>query len=50
MGNQVSRHNKKGVAMPQHALMKIARKTQRTQDMPNKLPQGAANYIIQIIP
>lgn len=40
MGNQVSRPDKKGVAMPQHALMKTARKPQRPQDTANKLPQG----------
>uniref|UniRef100_A0A1I8EI63 26S proteasome regulatory chain 4 n=1 Tax=Wuchereria bancrofti TaxID=6293 RepID=A0A1I8EI63_WUCBA len=39
MGNQVSRPNKKGVAMPQHTLMKVARKPQRAQDTANKLPQ-----------
>lgn len=40
MGNQVSRPDRKGVAMPQHALMKIARKPQRAQDTANKLPHA----------
>lgn len=40
MGNQVTRPNKKGVAMPQHAPLKIARKRQRVQEAASKLPTG----------
>lgn len=38
MGNQVVRPDKKGVAMPQHAPMKIARKPQKGPEASSKLP------------
>lgn len=45
MGNQVVRPDKKGVAMPQHAPMKIARKPQKGPEASSKLPTGLSKLL-----